>query len=142
MTAFKNLTRVHTWVLNEKQQKLAGIEELVDKMKGDLKRLEQELDSENRAASESIEGTIAFPAFIAASLERRRRLRQTIGELEESVEAARDEVRAAFEEVKKYERASEIEEQQKNEERARREQAEMDEQGTVKFRRDRALNKD
>ena len=75
MTAFKSLARVHTWVLHEKQQKLAGLEELIDKMRGDLGRLDEDLRSEERAAMGSIEGTVAFPAFIAATLERRRRLR-------------------------------------------------------------------
>lgn len=142
MTAFNSLTRVHTWILNEKQQRLAGIQELVDKMKSDLARLEAELESENQAAGASIEGTIAFPAFIAANLERRRRLRQTIAELEESVEAARDEVRAAFEEMKKYERMRDLEDQQKRDERARRDQAALDEMGTTRYQRDRALGEE
>lgn len=142
MTAFKNLTRVHSWILNEKQQKLAGIVELVDKMKADLKRLEAEIDSENRAAADSIEGTVAFPAFVAAALERRRRLRQTIAELEQSIDTVREEVRAAFEEMKKYERAAELEERQKSDERARREQVEQDETSTIKFQREQAVSQD
>lgn len=142
MTAFKSLTRVHSWILKEKQQKLAGIEELVDKLKGDQARLETELESERHAASASIEGTVAFPAFIAASLERRRRLRQTIAELEESVEAAREEVRAAFEEKKKYERMRELDEAQKREEQARRDRAALDELGTVKYQRDQAISEE
>ena len=142
MTAFNNLTRIHTWILNEKRQRLAGIEELVDKMKGDLAQLEAELESENQAASASMEGTVAFPAFIAANLERRRRLRQTIAELEDSVEAAREEVRAAFEEMKKYERMRDQEEQQKQDERARRDQAALDEMGTARYQRGRALGEE
>ena len=142
MTAFNSLTRVHTWVLNEKRQRLAGIEELVDKMKADLASLEAELESENRAAGESIEGTVAFPAFVAANLERRRRLRQTIAELDESVEAAREEVRAAFEEMKKYERMRDLEAQQSEEERTRRDQAALEEMSTARYQRDRALGED
>lgn len=135
MTAFKSLTRVHTWILTEKRQRLAGIEELVAKMRDDLRRLEEDLNSENRAAGASSEGTVAFPAFVAAALERRRRLRQTIAELEEAVEAARAEVHAAFEEMKKYEHARDLEAQQARDERARREQVELDELGTALYRR-------
>ena len=135
MTAFKSLTRVHGWILNEKRLKLAGIEELVDKMKNDLRRLEQELESESEAANASIEGTVAFPAFISAALERRRRLRQTIGELEDSVLAAREEVHAAFEEMKKFEHARDLEEQQMRDEHARREQVGLDDLGTAIHRR-------
>lgn len=129
MTAFKSLARVHTWVLNEKRQKLAGIEELIDKMRDDLRGLEDDLRSEERAAMGSIEGSVAFPAFIAATLERRRRLRQTIAELDEAAEAAREEVHAAFEEMKKFEHAHEARERAEHEERARREQAALDQLG-------------
>ena len=129
MTAFKSLARVHTWVLHEKQQKLAGLEELIDKMRGDLGRLDEDLRSEERAAMGSIEGTVAFPAFIAATLERRRRLRQTIAELEEAAEDAREEVRAAFEEMKKFEHAHQARERAEQEARARREQIALDQLG-------------
>ena len=138
MTAFKSLTRVHTWALNEKRQKLAGIEELVTKMKNDLQELEKELVTENQAANASIEGTVAFPAFVAAALERRRRLRHTISELEESVQAAREEVHTAFEEMKKYEHAGNLEEQQMQDEHARREQINLDDLGTTIHRRGQA----
>ncbi len=142
MTAFKSLTRVHNWILNEKRQKLAGIDELIEKMKIDLQHLEDEIESENKAATASIEGTIAFPAFVAASLERRRRQRQTIAELEKSAEAAREEVHAAFQDVKKYQHAEELEARQKRDERSRREQIELDELGTVIFRRGQAAGED
>ncbi len=138
MTAFKSLTRVHSWALNEKRQKLAGIDELVKKMKKDLQHLEKELETESDAAGSSIEGTIAFPAFIAAALERRRRLRHTIGELEVSVQAAREEVHAAFEEMKKYEHAGDLEARKKQEEHARREQINLDDLGTEIHRRGQA----
>ena len=137
MTAFKSLARVHSWVLNEKQQKLAGLGELIDKMKDDLRRLEDDLRSEERAAMGSTEGSVAFPAFIAATLERRRRLRQTIAELEEAAEDAREEVRAAFEEMKKFEHAHEARERADQEQRARREQATLDQLGTGLYQRGR-----
>lgn len=142
MTAFKSLTRLHTWILTEKRQRLAGIEELVSKMRNDLQELENELVSENRAANASIEGTVAFPAFVAAALERRRRLRQTIAELEEATQAARDEVHAAFAEMKKYEHVRDEEERQNREERARREQVELDELGTGFYRRGHVMGED
>jgi flagellar protein FliJ len=138
MTAFKSLTRVHSWALNEKRQKLAGIDELVRKMKKDLQDLENELEAENKSANASIEGTIAFPAFVAAALERRRRLRHTIGELEVSVQAAREEVHAAFEEMKKYEHAGDLEARKQQEESTRREQISLDDLGTDIYRRGQA----
>ncbi len=102
MTALGSLVRVHSWVLDEKCQKLAGLEELAGKMHEDLENLEAELNSEQRAATGSIEGTIAFPAFVAAALERRKKLRESIANLGLAIDAARAEVREAFQEVKKY----------------------------------------
>ena len=138
MTAFKSLTRVHSWALNEKRQKLASIEELVTKMNNDLQDLEKELEAESKAAPSSLEGTVAFPAFVAAALERRRRLRHTIGELEVSVTAAREEVHAAFEEMKKYEHAGNLEAEKQQEESNRRERISLDELGAQIYRRSRA----
>jgi len=138
VTAFKSLTRVHSWALSEKRQKLAGIEELVNKMKNDLQTLEKDLETESDAAGASIEGTVAFPAFIAAALERRRRLRHTIGELEQAVQATREEVHAAYEEMKKYEHAGNLEAEKLQQESARREQINLDDLGTEIYRRGRA----
>ncbi len=138
MTALGSLVRVHSWALNEKRQKLAGLEELADKMHQDLEQLETELNNEQRAATGSIEGTIAFPAFVAAALERRRKLRESIVNLGLAIDAARTEVREAFQEVKKYELAQDNHERREREKAARREQRELDELGANMHRRKKA----
>ncbi len=137
MTALGSLVRVHSWALNEKRQKLADLEALADKMRRDLVELEAELESEQRSAAASIEGTVAFPAFVAAALERRKRLRESIANLEVATEAARAEVREAFEEVKKYELARDNHEQRERERLAKREQAALDELGVSMYARKR-----
>ena len=142
MTALGSLVRVHSWALNEKRQKLAGLEELADKMHEDLEQLEAELNSEQRAATGSIEGTIAFPAFVAAALERRKKLRESIADLGLAIDAARAEVREAFQEVKKYELAQDNHERREREKAARREQRELDELGADMHRRKKASGGD
>ncbi len=142
MTALGSLVRVHSWALNEKRQKLAGLEELADKMHKDLEQLEAELNNEQRAATGSIEGTIAFPAFVAAALERRKKLRESIANLRLAIDAARTEVREAFQEVKKYEFARDNYERREREKVARREQRELDELGTNMHRRKKASGGD
>ncbi len=135
MTALGSLVRVHSWALNEKRQKLAGLEELADKMHQDLEQLEADLNNEQRAAAGSMEGTIAFPAFVAAALERRRKLRESIADLGLAIDAARAEVREAFQEVKKYELAQDNHERREREKVARREQRELDELGASMHQR-------
>ena len=142
MTALGSLVRVHSWTLDEKRQKLVGLEELADKMRVDLKRLEAEVNSEQRAATGSIEGTIAFPAFVAAALERRKKLGESIAKLELAIDAARAEVHEAFQEVKKYELARDNHERRERAKAARREQRELDELGPNMHQRKKASGGD
>ncbi len=127
MTALGSLVRVHTWALNEKQQTLAGLEGLGDKLRKDLEGLEAELQQEQSAATNSIEGTIAFPAFVAAALERRKRLRVSIANMDLAIEASREEVREAYQEVKKYELARDNHQRRERDRLALRERNALDE---------------
>ena len=135
MTALGSLVRVHTWALNEKQQTLAGLEELAEKIRKDLESLEAEMLQEQSAATGSIEGTIAFPAFVAAALERRKKLRVSIANLDLGIEAAREEVREAYQEVKKYELARDNHQRREQDRVALRERNALDELGANLHRR-------
>jgi flagellar export protein FliJ len=135
MSALNSLVRVHNWALDEKRQKLAELDRLADKLRSDLALLEQELVQEQSAASRSVEGSIAFPAFIAAALERRKRLRDSIANIELACEAARNEVNLAFQDMKKFELARDNQVAQENSEMARREQTALDDLGVDLHRR-------
>lgn len=135
MNPLTSLIRVHKWALDEKRQKLAGLEELVRKMRADLEEIERDLEREKEAATQSMAGTMAFPAFMAAAMERRRRLRQTIAELDNAIEDARDDVQAAFQEVKSYELALERQEREEQARLDRGEQMALDEVGAATHRR-------
>ena len=142
MSALGSLVRVHTWALNEKRQTLVGLEELSDKLHGDLVALEAELQREQSAATDSIEGTIAFPAFVAAALERRKRLRVSIANLDLGIEAAREEVREAYQEVKKYELARDNDERREQDKLALNERKALDELGATLHQRKRMSQSD
>ena len=142
MSALGSLVRVHTWALNEKRQTLVGLEELADKLQGDLEALEAELQREQSAATGSIEGTIAFPAFVAAALERRKRLRVSIANLDLGIEAAREEVREAYQEVKKYELARDNDERRERDKLALNERKELDELGAALHQRKKLSQSD
>ncbi len=137
MSALGSLVRVHTWALNEKRQTLAGLEKLAEKLHDDLECLEAELREERSAATGSIEGTIAFPAFAAVALERRKRLRLSIANLDLAIEAAREEVREAYREVKKYELACDNHERRERDRLALRERNTLDELGMTLHRRNK-----
>ena len=111
------------------------MEELGEKLRHDLEGLEAELRQEQSAATDSIEGTIAFPAFVAAALERRKRLRVSIANLDLAIEAAREEVREAYQEVKKYELARDNRERRERDRLALRERKAFDELAATLHRR-------
>ena len=142
MTALGSLVRVHTWALNEKQQTLAGLEELAERIRKDLEGLEAEMLQEQSAATGSIEGTIAFPAFVAAALERRKKLRVSIANLDLGIEAAREEVREAYQEVKKYELARDNHQRREQDRIALRERNALDELGANLHRRRKTSQSD
>ncbi len=137
MSALGSLVRVHTWALNEKRQTLVGLEELGDKLRKNLEDLEAELLREQSAATGSPEGTIAFPAFVAVVLERRKKLRVSIANLDLAIEDAREETRQAYREVKKYELARDNDERREQGRVALRERNELDELGLTLYRRNK-----
>jgi flagellar export protein FliJ len=138
MTALDSMVRVHSWALEEKQRKLADLRALLQKLTDDLANLDEELDAEREAAGKSDEAGAAFPAFVAAALDRRKKLCETIANLEKESEAARDEVTEAFGELKKYELAKKNQESQESARRKRGERIHLDELGVSIYRRNRA----
>lgn len=138
MSGLENLVRVHQWILDERRQRLAGLQQLLDRMSGDLEMLVETLEKEREAAGKTLDGALAFQTFIPAALERRDKLRHSIANLEQEVEAARDEVGEAFQDLKKYQSAQDLQLRQEFEQRRRREQVSLDEMGVGLYRRNRA----
>ena len=128
MSSLENLVRLHRWALDEKRQKLSELEQLLRTMNQDLERLERQLDKESEVAATSLEGTLAYPSFVAAMMERRKNLRNSINEISHSADLAREEVNVAFQEFKKYELAKTNDDGREAKKRARRHQMELDEQ--------------
>lgn len=138
MTALKSMVRVHGWVLEEKRRDLAELQIFVDKLKKDLEALDHNVEAERAAAGRSEEANLAYPAFVAAALDRRKRLCETIFNLEQEVEAARDAVAEAFKELKAFEMAHENQERREAEGRSRAERIALDEMGVSLYRRNSA----
>lgn len=138
MTALGNLVRLNRWVLDEKRRKLSDLQRLLDKLRGNLAALEDHVAAERAIASTSSEGATAYPSFVAAALDRRNKIQQSISNLEREVELAREEVGEAFRELKKYETAQQNAHLREHKKRMRREQLDLDELGIGIYRRRRA----
>jgi flagellar export protein FliJ len=132
VSGLENLMRVHQWILDEKRQRLAGLQQLFDRMEGDLEILEEKIAAEREAASQTLDGALAFQTIIPAAEERCDKLRHSIANLEQEIETARDDVGEAFQELKKYQTAQDIQQ------RRQREQVTLDEMGVGLYRRNRA----
>jgi flagellar export protein FliJ len=138
MTGLASLVRVHRWILDEKRQALANLLQLTERFKEELGVVEESLAAERAEASRTLDGALAFQTYIAPALDRRAKLRQTVANLDSEIEVARDEVGAAFQELKKFETAQETQERRKAADHRRRDQIALDDLGVSLYRRNRA----
>jgi flagellar export protein FliJ len=139
VSSLESLVRVHQWILDEKRQSLLGLQQLFDRMGGDLEVLEEKLAAEREAASRTLDGALAFQTIIPAIQDRRDKLRHSIANLEQEIETAQYEVGEAFQELRKFVSAQEMQQRQETERRRRHEQVPFDESGIGLYRRNRAV---
>src|SRR3546814_19008844 len=96
---------MHRWTLEGKRQKLAELERFRAKLLDNIESLEAELAREQETADRSPVTSISLPAFIKATLDRRRKIEGSVAVVDRSIAAARAEIPLAFQEFKKYETA-------------------------------------
>ncbi len=138
MSALDQLVRLHRWNLDEKRQKLAELERFRGKLLGNIESLEAELAREQAAAERSEVTSVSLPAFIKATVDRRRKIEGSIAEVDRSIALARDEIAQAFQEFKKYETAHGNHQRREALKQSRREQNAADELGIELHRRQAA----
>ena len=80
MTALDQLVRLHRWTLDEKRQKLAELERFRSKLLDNIGALEAELAREQATAERSTIASFSLPAFIKATIDRRRKIEGSIVE--------------------------------------------------------------
>ena len=135
MSGLDSLIRLHRWKLEEKRRVLADLEALMDDLITRASDLEVEILNEQKAAAGSEEAGFAYAAYATEAIHRRGVLAQSAAELEEKIETARDDVKAAFQEAKKYEIAQERKLERERIVTARRERIAEDDVALDMFRR-------
>jgi chromosome segregation ATPase len=140
VSALDQLVRLHRWNLDEKRQKLAELERFRGKLLGNIESLEAELAREQAAAERSDVTSVSLPAFIKATVDRRRKMEGSIAEVDRSIALARDEIAQAFQEFKKYETAHGNHQRREALKQSRREQNAADELGIDLHRRQAAAS--
>src|SRR6185437_8402194 len=100
-----NLLRLHRWRLQERQDYLVGLESLMERLRADARRLQDEIAETERAAGRPANNapanyTIEPTLYLAPMLERRQKIERSMAEIEAQIEEARETVASAQQEVK------------------------------------------
>jgi flagellar protein FliJ len=121
------LVRLHKFKVDEVQRRLKSLRE----MRADLERktndLEVMVQDEQRRASGSDLGRLAYPTFARSVQARRENIQRSIDEVERQMAAVQEELEAAFGELKKFETEAENAAARERASDARRAQAAADE---------------
>ena len=123
MKSRDSLIRLKKFQVDEKRRQVSQIEMMI----ADFNRMVSDLDDQivseqNRVGIHDI-AHFAYPTFAKAAISRRENLKVSIHDLEVKLEAARDDLAIAVEDLKKIEL---IEEREQHRERAERDAAEQE----------------
>ena len=134
MRGVAGMIRLQKWQLDVKRRELAGLENMRDDLLARKKGIEQELIAEQSAATNP-EVSFSYAGFAEASFERRRKLEDSIREVDASIEAKKLEVSEIFQELKKFEIIDERHQEREKVALGRKVQNELDEISLNMFRR-------
>jgi len=131
----RTLIRVRRRQLDEKRRELKDLEHLAAELNGRLASLATELRDEQVQARESVEVGFSYGGYAQAVITRRENIEESLVAVGQQVADAREEVRIAFQELKRYEMTLESRERVAIARRAQREQRAMDELALDRHRR-------
>ncbi len=103
MSNLDTLIRLHRQQLDERRRALADLEALADRLTAETARLDEEVAGESAFSAASELPPPTLPAYLQASRNRRRRLVESLAQVQDQMAAAREEIAAAFQELKKFE---------------------------------------
>jgi flagellar protein FliJ len=135
MSSLDTLIKLHRWQLDEQRRKVAEFENLAEKLRAELQRLDAEEEYEQQVAGSSYEASYAYSSFARALIDRRAKLTKSVEETEQQIVEARAALADAFAEVKRYEIAAANRLLAKHRGLERLRQQELDEVALAGFRR-------
>ncbi len=138
MSALDSLIRLHRFQLDERRRQLADLDQLAFKLRQEQQRLDLEQQVEQSVAAASFEAAQTYGSYAVNLIERRRKLAQSLAEVEQQIAQARDQLAEAFQEVKRYEITAGNRLRQQRQKLDRRQQALMDELGLDRHARRKA----
>jgi flagellar FliJ protein len=126
MAGMQNLIRVQKWKLDEKRREVTDLENLLANFNAQLTKLNQEQVKEQELASADPEAALLYASYAKAAKIRRENLMNSVQDMEEKIEVAREEMAEVFQELKKFEISEENRLRLLKEQQDKRQQAEMD----------------
>jgi flagellar protein FliJ len=124
---FDTLIRLSEQQLDEKRRQLAALEDRLDAARLQRKAIDDELVREQGLATQDSSALFAYGAYAAEVIRRRERADALIVLVEREAEVARDDVRTAFAELKRYQITHDRKLAELARTRAAKEQIELDE---------------
>ena len=97
------LIRLKRFQVDEKRTRVVQIESMIADFENSIADLDAQIASEQERAGINDPTHYAYPTFAKAALQRRDNLKASVADLESQLDGAREELEAAFEELKKIE---------------------------------------
>jgi len=135
VSSFKTLIRVQKWQLDEKRRALTELQNLEERLRNEAVRLGDELRAEQETARNDFNAAFTYAGFARSAIERRKRIDDSIRQVQEQIAAATDQVAEAYQDLKRYELAEEERLKREREKLKHKEELMMDETALVGFRR-------
>ena len=135
MKGLPSLIRLHKRELEEQQRELGELEAVRNRFVGRIQELDAEVAAEAAAAGDLPETGHVLGGYVQAALHRRRHLEVSVDETLEKINQIRDQVAAAFQELKRFELADEMQRDRARKHLRRQERNKEDEMGIDMFRR-------
>ena len=126
MKSRDTLIRLKKFQVDDMRRKVAQIEGMIAEFERMGSDLEREIRTEQDRAGISDPAHYAYPTYAKAAIQRRENIKRSADELKVQLDAAKDALTEAFEELKKVELLDERDQNRERAEQAAREQAELD----------------
>lgn len=139
MAALDTIIRVHRWQLDERRQQLAQLERLEERLRGEQRRLDDELVAEQRTAAGSPEASFAYASYAKALGDRKAKLNDSLAGVLGQIVVAREALAESFAEVKRYEMAQATRQRRVRAGTARKQQIQQDELAMQIYRRGKTV---
>jgi chromosome segregation ATPase len=135
MNGLDQLLRLQKWTLDEKRRQAADLTALIERLQGDIAKLDDDVAREIEIARTDLEASRHLPPYRDMMAKRRDRLEQSVADVTLELERVRDEIAETFGDIKKTEQTIQNRQERKRQAVARREQIATDEMGLEQHRR-------